>query len=98
MKRIGITASKISKGNIFLYNLYVVIISMLFSLFIFVVAGATVIFALTIISRIADEVMTPGSPKDWRTIMTMCMVSLTVVVALFNMTAITLNIKLPKMK
>jgi len=45
MKRIGIAASKISKGNLALYNFCVVLISVLFSLSIFVVAGSTVIFA-----------------------------------------------------
>ena len=57
MKRIGIAASTISKGNLFLYNFYVVLIAMLFSLFIFIIAGSIVIFALAIIKYVGTEII-----------------------------------------
>ena len=96
MKRIGIAASKMAKGNLFLYNGYVVIISFLFSLFIFVVCGCTVIFALLIIGYIAHEIMAVEFEKSWSFILALCMISLTVIVVLFNLIAISKNIKFKK--
>ena len=98
MKRIGITASRISKGNLALYNLYVVLIAILFSFSIFVLAGSTVIFALVVIKYVATEIMGVEFEKSWRSIMAVCMVSLTVVITLFNLCAIIINLKLPKFK
>jgi len=98
MKRIGIAASKISKGNLALYNFCVVLISVLFSLSIFVVAGSTVIFALVIIKYVGNEIMGIEFERSWRSVLTVCMVSLTVVVTLFNLFAISINLRLPKMK
>ena len=97
MKRIGIVSSRISKGNRALYNLYVVLISILLSIFIFVIAGSTVIFALAIIKYIGVEIMGLEFEKSWKSILSICMVSLTVVVTLFNLFAILINFKLPKM-
>lgn len=98
MKRIGIAASKISKGNLALYNLYVVLISALFSLFIFIVAGATIIFALAIIKYFGNEIMGVEFERSWQSILTVCMVSLTIVITFFNLFAILRNLKLPKIK
>lgn len=98
MKRIGIAASKISKGNLVLYNFYVVLISALFSLFLFVVAGSTIIFALAIIQYVGNEIMGVEFERNWRSILAVCMVSLTIAVTLFNLFAISKNMKLPKMK
>lgn len=81
MKRIGITASKISKGNVPLYNLYVVLISCLFSLFIFIAAGATIALALMLIGYVGTEIVMA------------CMAVLTIVVALFNIFAILVNVR-----
>jgi hypothetical protein len=98
MKRIGIAASKISKGNLTVYNLYVVLISALFSLFIFIIAGSTVIFALVIIKYVGTEIMGVEFERSWRLVMAVCMVALTVVITLFNLFAILKNLKSPKMK
>ncbi len=96
MKRIGIVSSRISKGNRALYNLYVVLISMLFSIFVFVIAGSIVIFALAIIKYVGTEIMGMEFEKSWKPIFSVCMVSLTVVVTLFNLFAILINFKPPK--
>lgn len=98
MKRIGIVASKISKGNLAVYNFYVVLISFLFSLCIFVIAGSTVIFATAIIRYIEAEIMGAESEKSWGSILSVCMISLTVVTTLFNVFALSVNLKLQKMK
>lgn len=96
MKRIGIAASKIAKGNWVLYNCYVVLISFLFSLFIFVIAGATVVLALAIVAYVGSEIMAFEFEKAWSAVLPICMMSLTIVVAVFNLFAISQNLKLPK--
>ena len=96
MKRIGIAASRISKGNLVLYNFYVVLISVLFSLLIFIAAGSTGIFALAVIRYVGNEIMGMEFEKSWRSILAVCMVSLTVVTTLFNLCAVMMNVKLSK--
>jgi len=98
MKRIGIAASKIAKGNLFLYNCYVVLISFLFSFFIFVIAGATVLFSLIVIAYLGNELMASEFEENWTSILAVCMVSLTVVISIFNLLAISKNIKFFKRK
>ena len=93
MKRIGIAASKISKGNVPLYNLYVVLISCLFSLFIFIAAGATIALALMLIGHVGTEIVGLEFKRDWSLIMMACMAVLTIVVALFNIFAIVINVR-----
>ncbi len=94
MKRIGIAASKISKQNVALYNLYVVLISCLFSLFIFIAAGATIALALMLIGYVGTEIVGVEFKRDWSLIMMVCMTALTIVVALFNIFAILTNIRI----
>ena len=98
MERIGIAASKMAKGNLFVYNCYVVLISLLFSFSIFIMVGATVVFALTIIAYVGNEIMGLEFEKSWTSILSVCMVSLTVIVALFNLFAISKNLKFTKIK
>ena len=98
MKRIGVAASKMAKGNIAFYNFYVVLIAVLFSLFIFIVAGAIVIFSLIVIHYLGEELLPVSLKENWSSILMECMVSLTVVVTLFTLFAILKNIKLPKWK
>jgi hypothetical protein len=98
MKRIGIVASEISKGNLVLYNLYVILIAFLFSLFIFIIAGSTVVFAIAVIKYLDNEITGMTFEKSWGAVLSVCMVSLTVVITLFNVCAISMNLKLPKMK
>src|SRR3989338_6993518 len=93
MKRIGIAASKIAKNNILLYNFYVILISFIFSLFIFVLAGATVFFSLVVIAYIGNEVTPVDFNEDWGRILAVCMVTLTIIVVFLNLIAISKNIK-----
>jgi len=95
MKRIGVAASKISKGNSVIYHVLVVLIACLFSFFMFVVVGSTVIFALAIIAYISNEIMPTDQPRDWEQIRMICIVALAMVVAAFNLLAIVINLKLP---
>jgi len=95
MKRIGIAAGKISKGNLFLYYFYVVCIASLFSLFIFIVVGTTVILSLTVMAYVANGMMPVERPHHWDSIRMICMVALTVIIAIFNLLAIFINIRMP---
>ena len=96
MERIGIAASKMAKGNLLVYNLYVILMAFLFSLFIFIVAGCSVVFALIIISYIGKELMAFDVENHWSSVFQVCMVSLTVIVTVFNVLAILKNIKFSK--
>ena len=96
MERIGIAASKIAKGNLFLYNLFVVMISFLFSLLIFLLAGSSLFISLLIINSINEGEMPQNLEKMWTSVMLVCMISLTIVVSIFNLFAILKNIKLTK--
>ena len=96
MERIGIAASKIARGSLFLYNCYVILISFLFSLFIFVIAGCTVLFALLIIHYVSHELLASSIEENWTDVLVICMVSLTILVTIFNFIAILKNIKIPR--
>ncbi|MDP8212309.1 MAG: hypothetical protein P9X22_03335, partial [Candidatus Zapsychrus exili] len=75
-------------------NCYVVLISSLFSFFIFVLTGATVFFALVVISYLGVGIMGLDFERSWSSILSFCMVSLTLLVTLFNLVAISKNFKL----
>ena len=62
MLRIGIAASKMSKGCLSSYNLYVILISCLISLFIFFISGFSIllfIFLIVQMARIIRQVSDP---------------------------------------
>jgi len=94
MERIGIAASKIAKGNLVIYNLYVILLSFLFSLLIFFIAGSSIALALIIIGYVVNGVLPTGLEKGWGELVSVCMISLTVVISLFTLFAILRNIKL----
>ncbi|MFT5169438.1 MAG: hypothetical protein ACI9F2_000543 [Lysobacterales bacterium] len=98
MKRIGVAASKIAKDNYWLYHIYVVIISSIVSLFIFLVTGVVVAFALVILAYISSELMEFDFQQRQMSILLSCMVSLTIVIVIFNILAISRNIRLPNDK
>ncbi|MGE0267956.1 MAG: hypothetical protein AB7S78_05835 [Candidatus Omnitrophota bacterium] len=93
MKRIGIAASRISKGSLRFYNLYVVLISFLFSLLLFVVAGLSVFLAIGIVSFFGHETMTEELRNNWATIMSLCAKALGLAVIIFNFIALAINLK-----
>lgn len=96
MKRIGMAASRISKGNVRLYNTYVILISMLFSVFLFLIVGLAVILAIGIVMLFGPETMTQELRDNWQTVTRMCGQALTLVVVVFNAIAIVVNMKLVK--
>ena len=93
MKRIGIAASKMAKNNLLLYNIFVVVISFLFSLLIFIIAGSSILFALIILGYLINGIMPVQFWQEWHELVLLCMISLSVVMLLFNLYAIGLNIR-----
>ncbi len=98
MERIGIAASRMAKGKLWTYNLFVVLISCLCSLMIFFICGFTILIALFMISLIFRHFLPPEFNNVWLSIAKICMLALSVVVALLNGAAIVKNIKLTKQR
>ena len=96
MERIGIAASKMAKGNLVLYNSCVILISFLFSFFIFFIGGSAIAVALILIAYSSKGVMPVNFEKEWISIGLICMISLAAVVGVFCLVAISRNIKFHK--
>ena len=94
MKRIGMAASRISKGNLRLYNIYVVLISLLFSILLFFIAGLAVVLAIGIVMLFGPETMTEELRENWQTVTTVCLQTLVLAVVVFNSVALVVNMKL----
>ncbi|MFA5087541.1 MAG: hypothetical protein WC552_00740 [Candidatus Omnitrophota bacterium] len=98
MERIGIAASKMAKGNLFLYNVFVVLLSVLFSVLIFFIAGSSIVLGLIIISFLVNGIMPLEFEKAGANILHICLVTLTTLVVIFNLFAISRNIRFSKIK
>ncbi len=97
MERIGVAASKMARGNLWRYNMCVVLISFLFSLFIFFIVGVTVTFSLMGIVYLSSQMNPHGTfTLKFNSAFTVCMVSLTIIIVIFNLLAISKNIKLSR--
>lgn len=94
MKRIGIAASKISPKNILLYNLFVFIISTLFSLLVFFLSAFSIFVAIYIIHVLVTGSSVFDFYSIWGGILKSCMVALAVMMGVFNMCGIGVNLKL----
>lgn len=94
MKRIGIAASKISEGNIILYNVFVLVLSTLFSLLVFFLSGFSIFVAIYIIHALLTGSTVFDFYSNWGGILKSCMVALAVMMGIFNMCAIGVNLKL----
>ena len=96
MERIGIAASKMAKGNLFLYNLFVILLAFLFSLIIFVIAGATIVLALVVFASLGGQLAPAALKQIWSSVLSVCMITLTVVITIFYLLALIKNLKLHK--
>ncbi len=95
MNSIGMAASKTAKDNLFLYNAYVILLAFLFSLFIFLMAGVTVIIALFVFGYVATEFKIFDFAKSKDAIFILCFISLMSIAVVFNILAVMKNIQLP---
>ncbi len=96
MKRIGIAASRVAKGNLWLYNFYVLLLSFLLCLLIFFLSGFTLIVGLALISYITQGFMVVEPGTGFSALLKTCLVALTVVVGVIYLFAVLSNIKIRK--
>lgn len=96
MERVGLAASKMAQGNLLLYNFYVILISFLFSLFVFVVSGSSIAIALIIISYIINGITPPDFDSDSKAVLRICMISLTVIIGALNVFILSKNLRFRK--
>ena len=94
MKRIGIASSKIAKGNIFIYNMYVILFTCLVALLLFFVVGCVVTFALILISYIGNEITHFEFADKWETVFLVSIGCLTIVISIFSVMSLAKNLKL----
>jgi len=98
MLRIGIAASKMSKGSLLSYNLCVIVIACLFSLFIFLICGFSILLIVFLVSLILHALKPADFHAGWVHMFKICMVVLAVVVGVFNIAAILKNVQFTKNK
>ncbi len=96
MERIGIAANRMAKGNLLLYNGYVVLIAFMFSLFIFILSAAMVFFTVIILAYLGRELKVFEFERNWSSIFSTCIVSLSIIMSFFSLIAIAKNLKLHK--
>ena len=98
MLRIGIAASKMSKGSLLTYNLYVVLIACLFSLFIFLICGFSILLIIFLVSLILHAIKPADFHASWVPMFKICSIILALVVGVLNIVAILKNIQFTKNK
>ena len=96
MERIGIAASKIAKGNLFLYNFFVILLSALFSLIVFFITGSAIVVVLTIVAYVSSSGGAPDLEMGWMSVMLVALICLFIIVAIFNIAAVAKNFRLRK--
>lgn len=98
MLRIGIAASKMSKGSLLNYNLCVILIACLFSLFIFLICGVSIFLIVLMISILLNAFRPSDVHMEWAHMLKPCLIILAVVVVVFNVIAIFKNVQWTKKK
>jgi len=98
MLRIGIAASKMTKGGLLSYNLCVILIACLFSLLMFLICGFSILLIVFLVSLVLHALKPANFHEDWVHIFKISLIILAYVVGLFNIVAILKNIQLAKNK
>lgn len=93
MERIGLAASKVAKGNLFVYNLVVILLSFLYCSMMFLLSGATILFSLIVLGYIVNGLLPQDYGQNWWAVIRLCMLSLTGIVTIVNLYAIGRNIR-----
>ncbi|MFH1359664.1 MAG: hypothetical protein ABIJ41_01335 [Candidatus Omnitrophota bacterium] len=93
MERIGIAASKIAKGNLFLYNLFVILISFLFAILIYFLSGTSIVLVLVLVAILTHGGQVPDFYQIWMPFMLAILLCLAAIIGLFTLVAILKNIK-----
>ena len=98
MQRIGIAASKMSKGSLLSYNLCVILIACLFSLLIFLICGFSILVIIFLVSLILHGHKPASFHAGWMPMFKICLAALAGVVGVLNIVAIFKNIQFTKNK
>jgi hypothetical protein len=98
MLRIGIAASKMAKDNLLTYNLFVILISFLFSVIIFLIGGFLILLIVLLTSVILHALRPADFHAGWLHMFKICLAVLAFVVGIFNIVAVIKNIQLTKNK
>ncbi len=96
MQRIGIAASRIAKGNLFFYNIFVVLISFLFSLLVFIISGLSIMLGLVVIAFLTQAPSIVVMKQGGLSPVSISMMFLGIIIGIFNFYAIGINIKIKK--
>ncbi|MDE2027197.1 MAG: hypothetical protein KGK03_04905 [Candidatus Omnitrophica bacterium] len=98
MRRIGIAASKMSKGSLLGYNLCVILIACLFSLLVFLICGFAILPIVFLVFLVLHAVKVTGFHTEWIHVFKICLLFLGVVTGIFTVIAIVKNLQLTKNK
>ena len=98
MLRIGVAASKMSKGSLLSYNFFVVLISCLFSLIVFFICGFSILLIVFLVSLILHILRPVDFHAGWVPMAKFCMTVLAAVVGILNVVAIIKNVQFTKNK
>lgn len=96
MQRIGIAASHVAKGSLFLYNLFVVLIAFLFSLLVLVVAGLVIVFGLVTVAYLTQTRSIVDLSQGVLSPIPVCLIFLGMVMSVFCFYAIAINVKIKR--
>jgi len=96
MRRIGTAANQIAKGSLFFYNFFVILISFLFSLLVLVISGLAIVLGLVLIAYLTHTPWIVDLKQGVVSPISICMIFLGMVTALFNLYAIGINIKIKR--
>ena len=94
MRRIGLAASKIAKGNIWVYHLAVVIIACLFAMFVFLVCGFCVVVTLFVLSVLLQHFFPSSVNGSWAGVFRVSLIFLEILIGIVTLIAIIKNIRL----
>lgn len=93
MRRIGIAASKMARGNLPKYNVFVIVIAFLCSLLLFFICGFAILAALFLVSLVCRPFLPPEFNAAAPAIVRVCLVALAVVIGILNVLAVIKNVK-----
>jgi high-affinity Fe2+/Pb2+ permease len=98
MLRIGIAASKMAKGNLWTYNLFVVLLSCVFALFLFLICGFSILVIVFLLSLGLHALRPADFHAGWQHMFKICLIVLALVIGILNSVAIIKNIQFTKNK
>jgi hypothetical protein len=98
MRRIGIAASKMSRGSLLGYNVCVILIACLFSLFVFFICGFAILPIVFVAFLILHAVKHTAMQTQWLQVFKICLVFLASIIGILTIVAIAKNIQFAKKK